>query len=294
VGDLLLCVPHLAARRQLGAGAHQAAGPRRCEGSDYLGCVGRLHRCPGASACCRGSAKGDAQVEPPSTDHDIGPNDHGLGRSRGGLTTKLHLACEAGQRPLSLIVTAGPAGDRPQFEAVLEAIRVPRKGRGRPRCRPDRVLGDKAYSSRANRAYLRRRGIAATIPEPADQIRNRQRRIDRWAPRPGGGFRMARPHRGRARRRTRPMSSTSSSPTSYLRSSWSTAPRRPARTPVGERVRSISGTLTLRKRRCRPAMPTSVAMLAATDADLRKRREHRLRRCCCLPAFKLARRQEER
>jgi hypothetical protein len=37
------------------------------------------------------------------------------------------------------------------------------------------VLGDKAYSSRANRAYLRRRGIAATIPEPADQIRNRQR-----------------------------------------------------------------------------------------------------------------------
>jgi transposase len=38
------------------------------------------------------------------------------------------------------------------------------------------VLGDKAYSSRANRAYLRRRGIPATIPEPADQIRNRRRR----------------------------------------------------------------------------------------------------------------------
>jgi transposase len=38
------------------------------------------------------------------------------------------------------------------------------------------VLADKAYSSRANRAYLRRRGIAATIPEPADQIRNRKRR----------------------------------------------------------------------------------------------------------------------
>ena len=61
-------------------------------------------------------------------------------------------------------------------DTVLEAIRVPRVGRGRPRCRPDRVLGDKAYSSRANRAYLRRRGIAATIPEPADQIRNRKRR----------------------------------------------------------------------------------------------------------------------
>ena len=77
---------------------------------------------------------------------------------------------------MSLIVTAGQAGDSPQFEPVLEAIRVPRQGRGRPRCRPDRVLGDKAYSSRANRAYLRRRGISATIPEPADQIGNRRRR----------------------------------------------------------------------------------------------------------------------
>jgi transposase len=38
------------------------------------------------------------------------------------------------------------------------------------------VLADKAYSSRANRAYLRRRGIPATIPEPADQIGHRRRR----------------------------------------------------------------------------------------------------------------------
>jgi hypothetical protein len=105
----------------------------------------------------------------------VAPAAQGL-TERGGLTTKLHLACEQGQRPLSLIVTAGQAGDSPQFEPVLEAIRVPREGRGRPRCRPDRVLGDKAYSSRANRAYLRRRGIAATIAEPADQIGHRKRR----------------------------------------------------------------------------------------------------------------------
>jgi hypothetical protein len=77
-------------------------------------------------------------------------------RSRGGLTTKLHLACEAGQRPLSLIVTAGQAGDSPQFEAVLEAIRVPRPARGRPRCRPDRVLGDKGLQL----PWLRQRELA--------------------------------------------------------------------------------------------------------------------------------------
>jgi len=50
---------------------------------------------------------------------------------------------------------------------------------GRPRTRPDRVRADKAYSSRATRAYLRRRGITAVIPEPSDQVAHRQRRGSR-------------------------------------------------------------------------------------------------------------------
>ena len=104
------------------------------------------------------------------------PDDHGLGRSRGGLSTKVHLACEQRQKPLSIVITAGQHGDSPQFQAVLGRIRVPRPGPGRPRTRPDRVLGDKAYGSRANRAYLRRRGIRCTIPEKADQVRHRKNR----------------------------------------------------------------------------------------------------------------------
>ncbi|MET7816659.1 transposase [Streptomyces sp. NPDC005395] len=80
------------------------------------------------------------------------------------------------QRPLSVLVTVGQRGDGPQFTAVLERIRVPRIGPGRPRVRPLRVRGNKAYSSRANRAHLRERGIRCTIPEPADQISNRKRR----------------------------------------------------------------------------------------------------------------------
>jgi transposase len=102
------------------------------------------------------------------------PADHGLGRSRGGWTTKLHLAIEQGQKPLSLVVTAGQRGDSPQFQVVLGRVRVARAGGGRPRTRPDRVLADKAYGSRANRAYLRRRGIRCTIPEKIDQVRHRQ------------------------------------------------------------------------------------------------------------------------
>ncbi|WP_415924066.1 hypothetical protein [Streptomyces sp. ID05-47C] len=52
---------------------------------------------------------------------------------------------------------------------------MPRIGPGRPRVRPDRVRADKAYASRKNRAYLRRRGIRCTIPDKADQARNRQK-----------------------------------------------------------------------------------------------------------------------
>jgi transposase len=115
----------------------------------------------------------DQQKEPPSA-AAVEPADHALGRSRGGLSTKLHLACEQGQKPLSMLLTGGQRGDSPQFVAVLQKIRVPRPGGGRPRTRPDRVLADKAYTSKANRAYLRRRGIKATIPSKADQDAHRR------------------------------------------------------------------------------------------------------------------------
>lgn len=76
---------------------------------------------------------------------------------------------------MSLVITAGQRGDSPQFEVVLERIRVPRLGPGRPRTRPDKVRADKAYGSRANRDYLRRRNILCTIPEKRDQIANRKK-----------------------------------------------------------------------------------------------------------------------
>ncbi|MGW8879723.1 IS5 family transposase [Streptomyces mirabilis] len=107
------------------------------------------------------------------------PADHGLGRSRGGLTTKLHLAVEQRQKPMSIVITAGQRGDSPQFEAVLGRVRVPRLGPGRPRTQPRRVRADKAYASRKNRAYLQRRGIRCTIPDKADQARNRKKRGSR-------------------------------------------------------------------------------------------------------------------
>nr|WP_234347962.1 transposase [Streptomyces rimosus] len=101
--------------------------------------------------------QGGSQKEPPGGIFTE-PGDHGLGRSRGGFTTKLHLAVEQGQKPMSMVVTAGQHGDSPQFEPVLEKVRVPRLGPGRPRVRPRRVRADKA--SHADK----RQAAAATCP----------------------------------------------------------------------------------------------------------------------------------
>jgi transposase len=58
----------------------------------------------------------------------------------------------------------------------MESIRIGLRGKGRPRTRPGAALGDKAYSSAANRAYLRRRGIQAVIPVKEDQKAHRRNR----------------------------------------------------------------------------------------------------------------------
>src|SRR5919197_3349529 len=170
----LRAVSALAARRDLGADADVAAGHGGCGRADLLGCQRGLLDRSGAPARGWCPKKGDLQAEPPGGVHHE-PADHALGRSRGGLSTKLHLGCEQGQRPLSIVLTAGQRGDSPQFTVVLDGIRVPRLDGGRPRTRPDRVLADKAYTSKANRAWLRRRGIKATIPSKADQDAARRR-----------------------------------------------------------------------------------------------------------------------
>jgi len=72
-----------------------------------------------------------------------------------------------------VLVGPGQAHDGPVFEHLLAHLKVGRRGGGRPRTRPDRVRADKAYSSRANRARLRRRRIGAVIPEPAEDYKGR-------------------------------------------------------------------------------------------------------------------------
>ncbi|WKU02055.1 IS5 family transposase [Micromonospora soli] len=96
-----------------------------------------------------------------------------IGRSRGGLSTKIHLAVDGRGRPLSILLTPGQAGDNPQLLALLDAIRVNEPGPGRPRKRPDVLIADKGYAHDSTRRALRSRGIRHVIPERSDQVARR-------------------------------------------------------------------------------------------------------------------------
>lgn len=104
-----------------------------------------------------------------------------MGRSRGGFSTKLHLACDGKGRPLSVVLTPGQRHGSTQLEGLLDAVRVPRPegSPGRPRKRADHLLADRGYSFEGCRELLRRRGISHTIPERRDQVEHRARRLGR-------------------------------------------------------------------------------------------------------------------
>ena len=113
-------------------GAVAAAG--RCHwrvgvGSTFCG----WHRGPGPSTR-RWSQKGSG--------------DQALGRSQGGFGTKVHLRVEGKGKPVAFVLTRGQQHEARVFEELMTLGWVQRNGRGHPRIRPQRVCGDKGYSSR--------------------------------------------------------------------------------------------------------------------------------------------------
>ncbi len=128
-----------------------------------------IPRSPGCINMARPS-RGTQGALPNHKNPWVEPPDPAIGRSRGVLTTKVHLTADGRGRLRGMMLTGGNVADTTMLAATLDVVRVPRAGRGRPRTRPDRVLADKAYPSKANRGWLRRHGIATTIPERDDQI----------------------------------------------------------------------------------------------------------------------------
>ena len=114
---------------------------------------------------------------PPGTGREPGAEDEALGRSRGGFT--IHLRCEGYGKPVIFTVTGGQVHDTRQVSALISRGAIRRIGQGRPRLRPTKLVGDKAYSSRSIRLALRKRGITPVIPTKANE--RRQPGFDREA-----------------------------------------------------------------------------------------------------------------
>lgn len=98
-----------------------------------------------------------------------GGAEEAIGRSRGGLTTKLHVRADRQGRPVVMLLTAGHRHDTTAFERMLQGGHVKGAGRGRPRSRPHRIVADKGYTSQQVRRYCQQHGIAATIPTRRNQ-----------------------------------------------------------------------------------------------------------------------------
>jgi len=140
----------------IAAGRWMAAGSR-----SWTGCgpgVMRPRARTGRSAPIRRSTApistrpGPAASRPLTTSRGALANDkksgrEAIGRSRGGLTTKIHLAADLRCRPVARLTSPGQHGDSPRFIPLMDAIRVRRRGPGRPRRRPNRAMAGKAYSA---------------------------------------------------------------------------------------------------------------------------------------------------
>jgi len=113
----------------------------------------RAHRC----------ASGATSSDP------LEPEDHGLGYSQGGHGTKLHIVVENGQTPLNVTGTPGQTHESTQFETVLETVPL---SQGKTRRWPKAVAGDKGYSAKKNRTWLRRRRIEDVIASKTNETRD--------------------------------------------------------------------------------------------------------------------------
>ena len=71
-----------------------------------------------------------------------------------------------------VVLTRGERHEQPVLPTLMERGAVKRKGRGRPRLRPDGVAGDKGYSSPTIRRYLKTRRIGVVTPTRADQAQD--------------------------------------------------------------------------------------------------------------------------
>lgn len=129
---------------------HDLQGP--CRGQEEPQPDDRLDHRAGTPASGRGPQKG-------------GSADPAPGRSRGGLSTKIHLLADGDGLPLAFQLTAGQAGEQPQALPLLQNRQA------------EAVIADRGYDADAILNSLAERGIRAVIPPRT--LRKVQRSFDR-------------------------------------------------------------------------------------------------------------------
>lgn len=103
------------------------------------------------------------------------PEDHALGRSRGGFTTKIHLVCDGDGRPLGFKLTPGQAHDNTALEDLLTRVDDEvRDSDGNKVQWPDALAGDKGYRANWIDEELIKRGIKPVIPSKGNEDRTKR------------------------------------------------------------------------------------------------------------------------
>ena len=130
------------------------------------GTIVRAARCAGGA---RRRNRRRPRLDEGSTTQLEEPEDHALGYSRGGFSTKIHLLCDRQGTVLGVHVTPGQRHESRAFESTMQRAYLPRR-RGRRRW-PRRLAGDKGYSYPRIWLWLGRRRIGRVIPTRKNQPR---------------------------------------------------------------------------------------------------------------------------
>ena len=97
-----------------------------------------------------------------------GQSEQALGRSRGGFSTKIHVAVNGLGLPVNVVLTAGQAADVTQAEALIAGTE------------PDVVIGDKGYDSDKLVRVIEAKGAEAVIPPKSNRKEPRAHDRERY------------------------------------------------------------------------------------------------------------------
>jgi transposase len=103
------------------------------------------------------------------------PDDHPLGRSRGGFSTKISILCDASGLPLHFVLAAGQSHETKSLEELLtgaDAVLIDGDGNAIPW--PEMIAGDKGYRADWVDEYLSERGIEPVIPSRTNEDRDKR------------------------------------------------------------------------------------------------------------------------